>query len=509
MKKFAIYARRSEEKETGESVPNQLNACKQYINSRQKNVIIDEYFDDDYSGRNMNRPDFSNMMKLARKGYYEAIIFWKLDRVARNALEFLELHNELEKIGVNVVSVTEGFDPSTPAGKMMMTMLAAVAEMERKNTSQRVTANMNEMAKKGIWTGGTVPFGYSTTEIDGNKYLIQDKEEIEIAIELFKKYLSTESLFATSKWLKNTHGLNKQPTSIKRILQNLVYVNVDVDILNYLESKNITLENKDKILNGELNNGLISYGKANKTKDEGVEFRDESEWIVAVGKHKGIISGADYIKIQKVLESKSNSGRRGTGEITFLNGICRCSYCQGYMRTKQKKNKKGVIYRYFVCGKKDTGISECINTMVKIEDVEETVLNKLLNYEVGTIDIKDSTIDTSSLKSNLDKKRRQIKNLIMKMSLDEELEDIFLDEIKTLKKEADEIEKNINEIERNNLLNDVSNYNKEIVMENLKNFKQLFDNCPDMDSKRKLVKSVVKEITIDGINKKIELEPPS
>lgn len=500
MNKIAIYARRSEEKETGESIKTQLSICRGYIERFYKNPTIDEYFDDDYSGRNMSRPDFSKMMKLVRRGYYEAIVFWKLDRVARNALEFLELHKELDKIGVNLISVTEGFDPSTPAGKLMMTMLAAVAEMERKNISQRVISNMNEMAKKGRWTGGIAPYGYGVLTIGKEKYLKEDTEIIKIIKEIFNKYLETESLLHVSKWLKQTYNIKKVPTSIKRILTNLVYVKSDNEIFKYLNNRGISVY-------GELNgNGLISYGKANKTKDEGVEFRDVSEWIVAVGKHRGIVSGLDYIKVQHILKSKNNSGRRGTGDVTFLNGLCRCYYCSSYMRTKQKKKTNGEYYKYFACAKKDTGLENCKNKMIRISDVEETVLNALYNYKIDDIDTNNTPIDTSKLKSDLDKKQKQIKNLVLKLSLDDELEDIFLEQIKELKKEVDELQKNIEEKEKENLLNDVSNYNKDFFIKQLGNFKNLFNNCKDIDSKRKLVKSLVKEIKIDGINKKTELE---
>lgn len=381
-----------------------------------------------------------------------------------------------------------------------MTMLAAVAEMERKNISQRVITNMNEMAKQGRWTGGIVPFGYKTMDMERKKYLVADDIAIKIAQELFEKYLDTESLFTTSKWLKSTYNINKQPTTIKRMLQNLVYVKADNDIYRYLE-------NKSMAIHGELNgNGLISYGKADKTKDEGVEFRNSSEWIIAVGKHKGIIDGADYIKIQKILEKKNNSGRRGTGEVTYLNGVCRCHYCGGYMQTKQKKNKNGKIYGYFACGNKNTERCDCPNLMLRIEDVEETVLDKLYNYEIGAIQIESDIVDTSILKSELDKKKKQIKNLILKMSLDDELEGIFLEQIRELKSETEELERNLNEIERNNLLKDVSNYNKEVIRDQLRNFKELFEKCSDTNSRRKLIKSLVKEIRLDGVNKKVELE---
>ncbi|WP_050608256.1 recombinase family protein [Clostridium niameyense] len=500
IEKIAIYARRSEEKETGESIKNQINICRNYIERIYKNPLIDEYFDDDYSGRNMIRPDFNKMMILVKKGYYKAIVFWKLDRVARNALDFLKLHKELDKLGVNLISVTEGFDPSTPAGKLMMTMLAAVAEMERKNISQRVISNMNEMAKKGKWTGGITPYGYKTITIKKEKYLKEDNDTIKTVKEIFDKYLETESLFQVSKWLKQSYNIKKSPTSIKRILTNLVYVKSDNEISKYLTNRGINLYGQ---LNG---NGLVSYGKANKTNDEGVEFRNISEWIVAIGKHKGIISGLEYIKVQHILKSKNNSGRRGTGDVTFLNGLCRCSYCGSYMRTKQKKKTNGGYYKYFACAKKDTGLEHCKNKMIKISDVEETVLNALYNYKINNIHTNNTPIDTSKLRNDLNKKQKQIKNLVLKLSLDDELEDIFLEQIRELKKEVNELQKNIEEKEKENLLNNVSNYNKDSFIKQLSNFKNIFINCKDIDSKRKLIKNLVKEIRIDGINKKTELE---
>jgi site-specific DNA recombinase len=490
--KIAIYARRSEEKETGESIQNQINTCKNYVKSIYKSPHIDEYCDDDYSGRNMNRPNFIKMMKLVKEGYYSAVVFWKLDRVARNALDFLALHKELDKIGVNLVSVTEGFDPSTPAGKLMMTMLAAVAEMERKNISQRVVANMNEMAKQGRWTGGVIPYGYKVVD----KYLCEDEKTIKIVKSIFEKYLETHSLFAVSKWLKVTYNISKQPTSIKRILSNLVYVKSDNEIYRYLNSREITLY-------GELNgNGLISYGKANKTKEESVEFRTAKEWIVAIGKHKGIITGLDYIHIQKILESKNNSGRRGTGEVSFLNGLCRCAYCNSYMRTKQKKGG----YRYFACGKKDTLQSACDNKLMKISYVEELVIHKLENLNVEDLIINFQYNDTTPSRKELDKKKDQIKKLIETLSFANDLEEVLLDKIRELKKEVTELELLIDEKEKENLLLDANRFSKDEYIEKLKNFKNSFKNYKTNQDKRNILKHLIKCVYIDGNSKEIRLE---
>ncbi|MCR3760366.1 recombinase family protein [Clostridium felsineum] len=492
MKKIAIYARRSEEKETGESIPSQLRLCRQYAENKYSDVSIDEYFDDDYSGRNMNRPQFAKMMKLIKSNYYSALVFWKLDRVARNTLELLSLHKQLDKLGVTLISITEGFDPSTAAGKLMMTMLAAVAEMERKNISQRVSTNMNELAKQGKWNGGIVPYGYKVI----NNYLCEDKKNIQIVKEIFSKYFETQSLFSVSNWLKANYNISKQATSIKRILTNLVYVSADNEINRFLNSKGVTIY-------GELNgNGLISYGKANKTKDEGVEYRDVSEWIISVGKHTPIISGTQYAKIQKILEGNSNSGRRGTGNITFLNGLCRCAFCDSYMRTKQKKGG----YKYFVCGKKDSMRNNCNNKSIRIQYVEKIVLNKLENLNIENLNIDFHYNDTNDLKKELNKKKEQIKNLTKKISLASDLEDIFLDQIREFKKEVVNLELLISEKEKDNLLLDVSKFNIDNYIKELKDFKKTFNSYKSIEKKRNLLKKLVKGIYIDGLNKEIRLE---
>lgn len=490
----AIYARRSEEKETGESVKNQLNICRNYAERHFPEAEIDEYFDDDYSGRNMNRPDFQKMMKLAKNGYYEAVIVWKLDRIARNALDFLDLHKELEKAGVKFISESEGFDPSTAAGKLMMIMLAAVAEMERKNISQRVSTNMNEMAKLGMWTGGVVPFGYTTTVIDGRKYLVEDANNIKIVRSAFDKYIETESLFKVANWIKSEYGINKYATDIKRWLNNLVYVKSDADIEQWLLTKNINIY-------GEINgNGLISYGKVDKTKDIGVEYRSEKDWIVAVGKHNGIVFGSEYIKVQNIIFKRTNSGRRGTGNPTFLNGICRCKYCGSYMRTKTKGN-----YKYFACGKKDSYINECKNRQIRIELVEKMFLEKVQDKNILDIAIKESKNNTSKLKAEVEKKNNQIKKLVQKISLADDLEDIFMEQIRILKDEIAELELNIRAKEKENLLNEISNYNKKDILSKLSNFNVMFNQCKDNTARRNFIKPIIKTVYLDGIEKSIEL----
>lgn len=501
--KLAIYARRSEDKSEGESIDNQVKICKRYIDAHYPQNDVDVYIDDDLSGRNTNRPQFQSMLKLVRKKYYSAVVFWKLDRVGRNCFDLLAFQKELEKLNVNMISVSEGFDPSTPAGGFMMTMLSGLAEMERKNISTRVIANMNEMAKEGKWSGGIPPFGFRSTTIEGKKYLENIPECEQIILDIFNFYNSCNSLFKTSTWLKDAYGLNKNSSSIRRILRNLVYCKADEKIAAYLGSKGV------KTIHGTLNgeNGLLSYGKSDKTKDEGIEYRTMDNWIVAVSKHKGIIDSKLFIEVNKVIDenAKERVGRRGTSDISFVNGISRCKYCGGVMRTKQRENRR---WTYLVCGNKDARHKpDCPNKGIRIPDVEETVLHRLAHLSVEDL-VSETNVhhDVTTLNQELEKKKKQIKNLITKMSLADDLEELFLEQIRELKQEVKELESSIDIKEKENILNEIDTYNKNALFEYLQDFNSTFHTLTSMDVKRTMLKKIVRTIYIDGVNKSIDIE---
>jgi DNA invertase Pin-like site-specific DNA recombinase len=168
--RVAIYSRKSIETDTGESIKNQIAICKRYFQRENDECTFEIFEDEGFSGGNTNRPDFKRMMELVNANQFDAIAVYKLDRIARNIVDFVNTYDELERLNVKLVSVTEGFDPSTPIGKMMMMLLASFAEMERMNIAQRVKDNMKELAKLGRWSGGTTPPGYNVEKIqEGSK----------------------------------------------------------------------------------------------------------------------------------------------------------------------------------------------------------------------------------------------------------------------------------------------------------------------------------------------------
>jgi DNA invertase Pin-like site-specific DNA recombinase len=505
--KIAIYARRSEEKETGESIKSQLSICKKYIDLRYDKCIVDEYYDDDYSGKNTHRPNFERMMHLIKSGEYNCLAFWKLDRVSRNALDFLTLQKELEKINVNMISVTEGFDPSTVTGKLMMTILISVAEMERKNISIRVSTFMNESAKRGRWLGGNAPFGYTSEKILESgievTYLMQNKITINIAKDIFKKYLSCYSFHAVSRMLKEKYNVIKTPTDIRKMLQNPVYVNSSELIKKWFKNQGVEVY-------GEINgNGFISYGKEDWTSEDGKKkYRTKNDWIIAVGKHEGIISDIDYINIHDRIKNNKR-GRTGTGDNTYLNPLVHCAYCGSYMRVKTMKCNN-TTYKYFECIKKTTNSKACENKMIKVDKLENEVLNKLENIyshkDKFLNNINESNEDDSNLialKKESENLNKQIKNLVKKTALNDDLEDVFMDEIRSLKQVLIDTNNRILILEKEKTLKLNSKVSKEEVFNELKDIRKTIESCKDIESKREAIRHCVENVKVDNINKKV------
>lgn len=120
-----------------------------------------------------SRPGFRKATRLIEAGAANTLLVWKLDRACRDARDTLNLVHELEQFDAAVASVTEPFDTATPTGKLMMTMLAALAEMESATKSDRVTDWHEHRRARGDVPTGRRPYGYRR---ERNALLIDDDE---------------------------------------------------------------------------------------------------------------------------------------------------------------------------------------------------------------------------------------------------------------------------------------------------------------------------------------------
>ena len=142
---IAIYARQSVDKKDSISIESQIDFCKKEVGEEDYKV----YKDKGYSGKNIDRPAFKEMMRDIKKNAITKVVAYKLDRISRSILDFNNLLEEFKKHNIEFVSVTEKFDTSTPMGKAMVNIVVTFAQLEREQIAQRVKDNYYERGKTG------------------------------------------------------------------------------------------------------------------------------------------------------------------------------------------------------------------------------------------------------------------------------------------------------------------------------------------------------------------------
>jgi DNA invertase Pin-like site-specific DNA recombinase len=142
--KAALYARVSTLDQEPE---NQLQELRSYAEAR--GWTISEYIDKGVSGAKDRRPALDELIRDARRRRFDVLVCWRLDRLGRNLKHLVTLLEELQAVGVAFVSLGEGIDCTTPAGKLQLHILAALAEFERARIAERVKAGLARVRTSG------------------------------------------------------------------------------------------------------------------------------------------------------------------------------------------------------------------------------------------------------------------------------------------------------------------------------------------------------------------------
>ncbi|HJT58431.1 MAG TPA: recombinase family protein [Ktedonobacteraceae bacterium] len=160
--KTAMYLRVStEEQKEKQTIASQRSFGERYFASH--NILVyGWYADDGVSGiiPLEQRPEGARLLKDAQSGKIDTVFVYRLDRLGRDPRLILNIISELESHGVQVKSLTENIDASSPAGRFLITILGGVAGLERETIIQRSVEGTNRLARNGAWLGGIVPFGY-------------------------------------------------------------------------------------------------------------------------------------------------------------------------------------------------------------------------------------------------------------------------------------------------------------------------------------------------------------
>ena len=457
--RIAIYSRKSKYSEKGDSIGNQIELAKEYI---KKNYPENEYeiqttiFEDEgFSGGNIERPKFKQFLEEEKENPYDILISYRLDRISRNIADFSSLMNELNKLNTSFVSIKEQFDTTTPMGRAMMYIASVFAQLEREVIAERIRDNMLELAKTGRWLGGDTPLGFDSEKVEimsiaeeninsntiQNKYKkayklkINEEEKQKVQL-IFKKYLECKSLAGLEYYLlKNKiytrKGKEFRKYSLKNILTNPVYSQNDNEILQYFKNRgqNIYAEQDGREkFDGKY--GIIAYNKTDNNKKD----RPLKDWIIAVGLHKGYVTGKEWVQVQELLEKNKDKSYRASANPTnetIFSGILRCKKCGNKMIPKSnRKNKDGTTTYYYICREKDrTRRINCNSHNIKGHELDNNFIKILKNIFVPNSAVyqelkniafnhnpkEDITAEIETLKKEYEKNEKEIKDLAQKV----------------------------------------------------------------------------------------------
>ena len=341
IKNCAIYTRVSTDIQAEKEFSSheaQEEKIRSFIESQNNWQVFKVYSDAGYTGANTNRPALREILEDIKQKKIDIILAYKIDRLTRSPKDFYQLIEVFEKYNVSFISITERFDTSTPAGRLLRNIMLTFAQFERELTSERTKDKLLERTRKGFWNGGRPPYGYERK----NKKLVINKKETEIVRLIFETYLETGSVNNTYDILKEKHIKNRQGKTLSKahlalILRNIIYT------------------------------GKIKYAGQ-----------------IYQGIHQPIISEELFELAQKIHKRRIRKFR--IYRDFLLGGLIRCKEC-GYKMsacfTNKHGNRKLKRYYYYRCtcvNKK--GWQACSTKEVSADRLESYILENLERISV-------------------------------------------------------------------------------------------------------------------------------
>lgn len=540
-RKFAIYSRKSKFTGKGESIENQIELCRQYIRLhhpevQESDILI--YEDEGFSGGNTNRPKFKEMMAKIKANQIQAVVCYRLDRISRNVADFSLMYQVFEDMNVSFLSVSERYDTSTPSGRAMLSMCTVFAQMERETIAERIKDNMHELAKSGRWLGGTTPTGYKSTQIVGSvtvdgktrkAYKLDIvKDEAKLVREIFEKFIETNSLTKTETYLLQNHiktknGKDFTRFSIRSILANPVYMIADMQAWDYFASMGVEIYADKSDFDGK--HGVIAYSKTIQKPGKANQIKDMNEWIIAVGKHEGLISGKDWVKAQASLkQNRSKSYHKPRSNVALLSGLLFCGKCGDFMRPKlsQRLNKDGEQIYSYLCqtkeksrrqncdGKNPNGneLDRMVCAQIKSLSENHSAFIKGLStvkreFEASREDFNERLLHLQKEQQDNEKQINALVNALAKSDGTAAF-DYITNQINELHSKNDGIKKQIADIESMSSQYSYSDSEFEILKDLLVSFGKSFDTM-SVEQKRSALRTFIRKIVWDGENAHIML----
>jgi len=352
--KVSIYIRVSTGRQAneGDSLEEQEKELKKFC--EYKNYLIHKvHIERGRSAKNTNRPEYQKLVESIKDKKINAVVVKKLDRLSRSLLDFEEFMKIAQANEVEFISLKENFDTTNAMGKAMLRVALVFAQLEREQTSERVTDVMSFRAEQGFYNGGHLSFGYDLI----NAELVPHKKERKVIEIVFNRFLETQSTSQVA------HELNAEGQKTRK---------------DHLW----TAAKIDYVLRNPLYIGKIKWNKKSYP-----------------GIHQPLITEETFNRVQNIF-SKRRFFRHGQKVVGLLKHLLICGHCQSFMLPNytRKKNKK--LYFYYRCASttKTTLNKNCQNKYLQMDEINQKVISKILELADET---KLKMIEQSIKKENL------------------------------------------------------------------------------------------------------------
>ena len=387
-------------------------------------TLVEIYVEEGKSAKDMNRPELQRLLSDAKTGRYDVILVYRLDRLTRSVMDLYTLLQTFEEHNVKFKSATEIYDTTTAMGKLFITIVAALAQWERENLSERVRFGMEELVRSGKWHGGPVPYGYSW---DGEMMHIIG-EEYTILRELRRIYMSGEGFGSTAKIL-NARGLLRRgkpwsAQSVWYVLDNPFYA------------------------------GKIRYGE--KKKNGKYASRKKEEHVEVIWADTGfptIFTWEEYLEHRDRMKRKEFYGYSKKREYWFT-GVLRCARCgatligRPYTNKKKDGTRSESIVNY-ICANRSLRkgcnlplLRQSVAERLIMEHIQKIILN---HAEISAAGESRNEINAKNEREHLNKELKAIAERRKKWQYMFAEDLISAEDLRARRKEEDERERVIRE----------------------------------------------------------------
>lgn len=421
--KVALYIRVSthEQAEKGFSIEAQEEQLRQYCKQNEY-IIYKVYTDAGISGKGVTeRKELQSLLLDAKNRSFDGVLVWKINRLARNLKDLLEIEQLFDNHSIFLKSMSESIDTSTPHGRLGLQMLGAMGQLERETILENTKLGRNRRNQLGIYCGAKI-FGYHVIPKDVwvkkgfDTNLVICEEEAEVVRSIYQWYADGLGLKAIVNRLnkagkRTKNGCTFSVGTVRRILGNVVYI-----------------------------------GKTRYMTEEGEQVVD--------GNHPPIVDLTLWGTVQTRLGSKKKPNK--TSRDFPLAPYIKCPVCGSGMAgttvKTRRKNGSTKSYSYYECsGYINKGISVCRPHNIPAEKIEQKVLGSIQEFVSQPDIVKDLYERLNPKMEDSSKDNAEIQNLIVELSSKREKlmmafennkvdEFEFIKQIKTLDKEKKVLE---------------------------------------------------------------------